>query len=104
MAKANTKRTKDLNGNANKFGKGEATGQRPKSKSLGFFLAGVKDYKDFNRAFSALLGDVASGAIVPTKCNSICNVGAKMLRATEMAYRLGMIDKKTKQQTLTLVT
>jgi len=53
------------------------------------FSRGITSSEQFAQAFSALMGDLASGRLTPNVGNAICNAGGKMLKVKEMEIKYG---------------
>lgn len=67
-------------------------------RSVALFAGGVRTAEDFARAMSALMGDLAEGAISPGVGNAIVNAGGKMLKVVEMQHRYGAHPEKKRTE------
>ena len=58
-------------------------------KSLLLAQHGIHTANQFAGVFSAMIGDVLSGAISPGVTNAACNAGGKLLKVVEMQQKYG---------------
>lgn len=70
---------------------------------LGLAQKGIKTGTEFAGFMSALLGDLASGAISPQVGNAMCNTGGKLLKVVEMQHRYGLPAGQKAKKVLDLV-
>lgn len=58
-------------------------------QSVQLLASGVVNSRQFIRAMSLLMGDIAAGKVSPGQGNAICNVAGKHLKCVELEQRYG---------------
>jgi hypothetical protein len=68
------------------------------SVSRPLFARGIETGQHFASAMSALMADLATGAVTPQQGNAICNAGGKLLKVVEMQFKYGTKDGEPRTQ------
>ena len=82
-----------------KLVKGDGDGQLvrpPVAKCVSIAARGVTTDRDFASLMSAIMGDLAQGALAPEVGNAMVNAGGKLLKVVEMRLRYGTKDGEGK--------